>query len=75
MCTWSDENLHSIQETHVQHQFTINVWVRIIGDLLIGPYKVLPQISEASYLHFLMKDLLQLLEDVPLAMQQIVVYA
>jgi hypothetical protein len=41
MHTWSDENPHSIQETCFQHQFAINVWLRIIGDL-IGPYELLP---------------------------------
>jgi hypothetical protein len=72
MHTWSDENLHSIQETHIQRQFTINIRAGNISSLLMGPYMVLLSLPGASYLHFLMKKLLQLLKDVPLAMQQII---
>jgi hypothetical protein len=34
----SDENPHSVQETHLQHQFSVNVCVGMINDLL---YKTL----------------------------------
>lgn len=39
-----------------------------MGDL-IGPYKLLPQFLGASYLHYLMEELHQLLEALPLATQ------
>jgi hypothetical protein len=55
------------KEAHFRHQFTINVWVRIIGSLLIGPYELPPRLSGATCLHILTIELPQLLEDVPLA--------
>jgi hypothetical protein len=56
----------------MRHQFTVYVWVGIIGNLLIGPFKLPPQLSGASYLHILTEELPQLLEDVPLATRQAV---
>jgi hypothetical protein len=43
------------------------LWAGIIGDLLTAPYKLLPRLSGASYLHFLTEELPQLLENVPMA--------
>jgi hypothetical protein len=54
----------------MRYQVTINVWVGITGDLLMGPYKLLPELSGTSHIHFLMEELPQLLEDVPLVTQQ-----
>jgi hypothetical protein len=53
----------------MRHQFTI-VWAGIINNLLTGPYELLPGLSGASYLHFLMEELLQLLKEVLLATLQ-----
>lgn len=39
--TWADENPHCFQETRFQQQFSICVWVGIIGNLLLGPYDLL----------------------------------
>ena len=35
---WADENPHEIIESRNQHQFSVNVWVGIIADQLIGPF-------------------------------------
>jgi hypothetical protein len=35
---WADENPHVIRESHFQQQFSLNVWIGIIGDYLIGPF-------------------------------------
>jgi hypothetical protein len=37
---------------HFQHLFTVNVWVEVIGDLFIGPYKLLPRLSGTYHLTF-----------------------
>jgi hypothetical protein len=62
-CTWANGNPHSFKETLFQQQFAVNVWVGIIGSLLLGHYKL----PGASFLQFLSEQL-QLLDDVPLAM-------
>lgn len=64
---WSDENPHCIIQRNTQHRFSINVWVGIIGDFLIGPC-ILPQrLTGQVYLDFLVNNLQELLEDVPYA--------
>jgi hypothetical protein len=38
---WVDDNPHTTEASRHQHQFSINVWVGILGDQLLGPV-VLP---------------------------------
>jgi hypothetical protein len=64
-----DENLHSVQETRFQHQFTINIWAEVIGDLVMGPYQLLARLRGLP-IYIFNEELPQLLEDVPLEMRQ-----
>ena len=43
---WAEANPHAITEDHYQHQFSLNVWVGIIGDFLIGPFFLPPRVNE-----------------------------
>ena len=62
---WADENPYAVQETRHQDRFSINVWVGVLGDRLLGPY-VLPQrLTGARYHHFLNNILPILMEDLP----------
>lgn len=63
---WSIENPHAIQENRFQEQFSVNVWMGIVDDHLIGPYVLPPRLTGANYLEFLSRHLGDLLEDVPL---------
>lgn len=63
---WADENPHVIRETHFQEQFSLNVWVGIIDDYLIGPFFLPARLTGESYTDFLQHHLPILLEDVPL---------
>lgn len=67
---WADENPHAITESHFQEQFSLNVWVGIIGDYLIGPFFLPGRLNGNSYRDFLQHDLPTLLEDVPLFLRQ-----
>ena len=58
MNTWCDGSLYSMQATCFQHQFAINIWVTVTGDLT-SPHKLLPWMQVASYLSFLMENLHQ----------------
>lgn len=66
---WADENPYAITETHFQEQFSVNVWVGIIDDNLIGPFFLPGRLNGQSYLHFLQEELPVLLEDVPIALR------
>jgi hypothetical protein len=66
---WCDENPHVIIETHFQYQFSLNVWVGIVGDFLIGPVFLPMKLDGASYRRFLEDELPLLLEDVPLMLR------
>lgn len=64
---WCEENPHAIVENNYQHQFSVNIWVGIVGDFLIGPHFLPPRLNGQEYRHFLEFVLPELLEEVPLA--------
>jgi hypothetical protein len=66
---WVEDNPHTIRPGHNQHQFSINVQVRIIDDL-IGPCILPVNLTGPQYLRFLCRHLPQMLEDVPLRTKQ-----
>lgn len=63
---WAEDNPNAIVENHFQVQFSLNIWVGIIGDHLIGPC-VLPQrLNGEDYRRFLEHELPRHLEEVDL---------
>ena len=64
---WADENPHEVCEDRFQHQFSLNIWVGIVGDCLIGPIILPARLTGEVYRNFLEETLPQSLEDVPLA--------
>lgn len=66
---WADENPHAIVESRHQHQFSVNVWVGIVGEHLLGPFFLPARLTGDVYRHFLEHDLPTLLEDVPLQLR------
>ena len=63
---WSDENPHMILQARHQHRFSLNVWLGILGDRLLGPIFLPNRLNGDAYLDFLQNSLPQLLEEVPL---------
>lgn len=63
---WAEENPHAIVEAHHQQQFSLNVWVGIIGDYLIGPHFLPPRLNGDTYSQFLQEELPVLLDGIPL---------
>jgi len=63
---WADENPHAIVESRHQQRFSLNVWLGILGDRLIGPVVLPDRLTGPAYQNFLMNTLPPLLEDVPL---------
>jgi hypothetical protein len=69
-----DDNPHTtVASKH--HQFSINVWVGIIGDKHLGPVVLPNRLTGAVYHRFLVNNLPVLLEHVPLHQRQHVVHA
>uniref|UniRef100_V5GJV9 Transposable element Tc3 transposase n=1 Tax=Anoplophora glabripennis TaxID=217634 RepID=V5GJV9_ANOGL len=66
---WADENPNAILEGRHQHQFSLNVWVGIVGDHLIGPFFLPPRLTGDVYRRFLEDELPVLLEDIPLPLR------
>ncbi|KMQ94375.1 hypothetical protein RF55_5481 [Lasius niger] len=60
---WSLENPHVYRRSHMQRQFTVNVWAGILDDHLIGSFRLPPCLTGNAYLHFLNSDL-PVLEDI-----------
>lgn len=66
---WADENPHGFFEGNHQYQFSLNVWLGIIDNHLIGPHFLPQRLNGEAYCH-LLEQLPVLLEEVPLQIRQ-----
>jgi hypothetical protein len=66
---WAEENPHDFFEGNHQYQFSLNVWLGIIDDHLIGPYFLPRRLDGDSYCH-LLEELPIILEEVPIQIRQ-----
>ncbi|KMQ92230.1 hypothetical protein RF55_7819 [Lasius niger] len=70
--SWAEENPHEVCEDRFQHQFSLNVWVGIVGDWLIGPVFLPRRLTAEAYRNFLEHSLPALLEEIPLATRNVI---
>lgn len=63
---YAEENPHAVKERHFQGEFKINVWMGIIENHLIGPFRLPDRLNGDNYLQFLQETIPELLEDLPL---------
>ncbi|GFT11046.1 uncharacterized protein TNCV_1084151 [Trichonephila clavipes] len=61
---WALNNPNSTRPSAIKQRFTLNVRVSIVGDSLIDPYILAPQLDSDKYLVFL-QEVLPELTDVP----------
>ena len=64
---------YAIQETHFQDSFSVNVWVDMVGNHLIGLYIFPSRLTAVAYLDILNNILGNFLENVPLGTRRDVV--
>lgn len=64
---WATENPNALVESNHQYQFKLNVWGAIIGDTILGPVFLPPNLNGDNYLEFLRNELPIQLENVPIA--------
>ncbi|XP_070524010.1 histone-lysine N-methyltransferase SETMAR-like [Cardiocondyla obscurior] len=64
---YAENNPRCIKEINIQDRWTVNVWLGIIGDHVIGPEFIQGYVNAEYYSEFLLNRLNDLLEDVPLA--------
>ena len=62
---YSTENPRIIRQIDNQHQWSLNVWGGIIGDVIIGPHFFNGHLNGQMYLHFLRHEFLALLAAIP----------
>lgn len=73
---YAEENPHCRKEMHVQGQYSVNVWMGIVDNMIIGPH-IIPQninITAEIYAEFLEETLPNLLDDVPLNILPNIIY-
>ena len=63
---WADDNPHAVAVAGHQVRFSLNIWMGILGDRLLGPVVLANRLTGPVYLNFLENKLPELLEDVPL---------
>jgi hypothetical protein len=71
---WAEENPHGVICSSRQQQFSINVLEGSVGDYLAGLYVLPHRLTDNLCRDFLLHDLPQLLEGVPLAVRARVWY-
>lgn len=62
MHIWNNENPKAAQEMSFQRIFSINIWVAVIGDRLLGPHIFQGSLTGVMYLDFLLHNLPQMLD-------------
>lgn len=67
---WSQNNPHINVQTRNQVRFGFNVWCGLLGNRLIGPIIFNGTLTAQRYLQLLRTDLEDLLDDIPLALNQ-----
>ena len=67
---WAAVNPNEVKQAWLQQSFSLNVWVGILGDCLIGPHFLPQKLNGEQYLRFLQNHLPNLLEDVPWRQRQ-----
>jgi len=67
---WAGENPHLIRPSRFQQQFSVNVWAAIIDDQLIGPFEIPQVMNSLNFLNLMQNNLVDFLEDVPIATRQ-----
>jgi hypothetical protein len=64
-----------VRQQRFQRRFLINVWMGVIGGVLIGPFLGFPRtVGGNTYLNFLQNELPGLLEDIPLEVRKSMIY-
>lgn len=62
---WADKNPHGVYEDLFNHQFSMNIWVWIVGDYLIGSVFLLQRFTGKVYRNFMLEETLpEFLEDI-----------
>jgi hypothetical protein len=64
---WAEKNPHGLIHSRHQQQFNINMRAEIVGDWLVGPHVLPHRLTGNHYRDFLLHDLPNILEAVPLA--------
>lgn len=71
---WSETNPHRKWVSSSQRRFCVNVWAGIIGNTFIGPILLPDRLNSESYLQFLIDTAPVLLDEIPLAVRNRVIY-
>ena len=71
---WAEENPHSVLPTHFQSRVTVNVWLGVIGQHLVGPHFFEEMLTGQIYHDFLRNDLPELMDNVPYVVKQNMYY-
>lgn len=68
--TWAPQNPHYASARQHQQQFSIKIWIGIVGDHLIGPHVLSARVNGNQHLLFLQQELSALMEENPFHLWQ-----
>ncbi|KYQ49510.1 hypothetical protein ALC60_11439 [Trachymyrmex zeteki] len=63
---WAHQNPRSVREYKFQQEFSVNVWLGIWNDVLVGPFFLPARLNGDRFLNFLENEFSDYLENIPL---------
>lgn len=64
---WASENPHAVRSTSIQHRFSVNLWAGVLGNQIIGPFRLPTRLNSQNYLEFLRNEVDNFFDDIPLS--------
>lgn len=63
---WSTQHPHEVRPRNFQREFSVNVWMGIVGNNVLGPFLLPHRLNGQYFLEFLQENHAEFLENVPL---------
>lgn len=67
---WAHENPYEVRTSHYQHQFSVNVWLGVVGDVLLEPIILPPRLNAEAFHGILQNEVLPQLNQIPVQRRQ-----
>lgn len=71
---WSSQNPKKVRRKSYQTRFSVNLWAGVLGNELVGPFRIPPRLNSANYLEFLRTEIEDFLDNLSLTNLADIIY-
>uniref|UniRef100_A0A0K8TRS1 Putative transposase-like protein n=1 Tax=Tabanus bromius TaxID=304241 RepID=A0A0K8TRS1_TABBR len=71
---WSSENRHLSRVNSHQTRFSVSLWIGVIGNEMVGPFRLPTPLNSRNYLQFLQTEVSEYLDNISLERLRTLVY-